>query len=68
MRFLRALLHRFANLSPSRRASSDAELSAELESNLALHIEDNLRAGMSPVEARRNALLKLGGLEQTREL
>jgi hypothetical protein len=32
-----------------------------------MHIEDNLRAGMSAQEARRAALLKLGGLEQTKE-
>ena len=46
----------------------DRELAAELESHLQLHIEDNLRAGMSPDTARREALMKLGGLEQTKEL
>ena len=45
----------------------DAELSAELESHLALHIEENLRAGLTPEEARRQALIKLGGLDQTKE-
>jgi hypothetical protein len=40
----------------------------ELESNLQFHIEDNLRAGMSPEEARRQALIRLGGMEQTKEL
>jgi len=38
-----------------------------LESHLQLHIEDNLRAGMTPEAARRDALLKLGGVEQTKE-
>ena len=32
-----------------------------------MHIEDNLRAGMSAEEARRGALLKLGGVEQMKE-
>jgi putative ABC transport system permease protein len=34
---------------------------------LHMHIEDNLRAGMSPDEARRHALLALGGVERTKE-
>ena len=43
---------------PHRRACSpggraERELSAELESHLQLHIDDNLRAGMTPEEARR---------------
>ena len=32
-----------------------------------MHIDDNVQAGMSPEEARRAALLKLGGVEQTKE-
>jgi len=66
MRSLRAFLQRlFGSL---RRDERDAELSAEIESHLAMHVEDNLRAGMSPEEARRQALIKLGGAEQTKEL
>lgn len=49
------------------KGRSEAELSAELESHLQLHIEDNLRAGMTRDEAQRDALLKLGGIEQTKE-
>jgi predicted permease len=45
----------------------DRELSEELESHLQMHIDDNLRAGMNLEEARRVALIKLGGLEQTKE-
>ena len=48
-----------------RRATHD--LDAELESHLQMHIDDNIRAGMSPAEARRQALIQLGGLEQTRQ-
>ena len=46
---------------------SDAELAAELEGHLQMHIEENLRAGMTPEAARRDALMRLGGVEQTKE-
>jgi predicted permease len=65
MRRLRAALLRFAALFD--RARLDRELAAELESHLAMHIDDNLRAGMPPAEARRQALLKLGGVAQVEE-
>jgi len=50
-----------------RKGRRDRELAEELESHLHFHIEDNLRLGMSPDEARRRALLALGGVEQTKE-
>jgi putative ABC transport system permease protein len=50
-----------------RKERRDRELDAELESHLQMHIEDNLRAGMTPEEARRQALIKLGGVEPTKE-
>ena len=40
----------------------------ELESHLQMHIEDNVRAGLSPEEARRQALIKLGGVEKMKEI
>ena len=61
---LRAALRRIAGLFGRTRA--ERELAAELESHLQLHVDDNLRAGMTPAEARRAALLRLGGLEATR--
>ncbi|HKW56342.1 MAG TPA: ABC transporter permease [Candidatus Acidoferrum sp.] len=45
----------------------DRDLQHELESHLQFHIEENLRAGMSIAEARKKALMKLGGIEQTKE-
>lgn len=45
----------------------DRELNDELAAHLEMHTADNLRAGMSPENARRDALLKLGGVEQTKE-
>jgi predicted permease len=50
------------------REQREREFAEELESHLAFHIEDNLRAGMSPEEARRQALIKLGGVTLTKEL
>jgi putative ABC transport system permease protein len=66
MRLLRKWLLRLGEL--VRRNRRERELSAEMESHLAMHIEDNLRAGMSSPEARRQALIKLGGIEQTKEM
>jgi predicted permease len=64
-RGLRALLVRFGGLFGRQRR--DHELDAEMQSHLEMHIEENLRAGMTPEEAHRQALIKLGGIEQTKE-
>jgi predicted permease len=66
MRILRAFLLRLGGL--FRKDLRNAEFSSEMESHLQMHIEDNLRAGMSAQEARRQALIKLGGVEQTKEI
>src|SRR5467141_1917109 len=66
MKRLRAWLLRFAGLLLKERR--DQEFTAEMESHLQMHIEDNLRAGMNAREARREALMKLGGVEQTKEI
>jgi hypothetical protein len=65
VRQLRAWFQRLGALRHARQSEHD--LSAELESHLQMHIEDNLRAGMSPDEARRQALIKLGRVEQAKE-
>jgi putative ABC transport system permease protein len=65
MRQLRAFLHRLRGLFRSRRA--DADFSAELEAHLALHTDEGIRSGLDPREARRQALIRLGGAEQTRQ-
>src|ERR1700751_3218086 len=62
---LRCFLSRMWGLFRSERR--DREFHAELESHVQLHIDDFVRSGMSPAEARRQALIKLGGIEQTRE-
>src|SRR5690348_17385368 len=65
IRALRAWMLRVAGLFGSQRR--DREFAAEIESNLALHVDENLRAGMTPAEARRQALLKFGGVESAKE-
>jgi predicted permease len=65
MRQLRAWFLRLGGL--FKRERRDRELAAEMESHLQLHIEENLRSGMTPEEARRQALIKLGGMEQVKE-
>ncbi len=66
MKSLRAWFLRLGGLFGRERREKD--LAAELESHLQLHTEDNLRAGMGVAEARRQALIKLGGVEQTKEM
>jgi putative ABC transport system permease protein len=62
---LRAWFTRLAGLFDRRRR--DVNLSEELNSHLAAHIDDNIRAGMTPDEARRRAQIALGGLVQVSE-
>jgi predicted permease len=65
MRHLRAWLFRCSGL--FRREQGSREFADEIEAHLQMHIEDNIRSGMPPQEARRQALIKLGGMQQTKE-
>jgi len=65
MKTQRAQLVRLASYLRGRK--SEGELEDEIEMHLRMHIEENLRKGMTPEQARREALLKLGGVEQTKE-
>ncbi len=65
MKTLRSWMIRVGNI--FRKERMDRDFDDELSSHLAMHIEDNLRGGMEPEQARRDALLKLGGVEQTKE-
>jgi predicted permease len=65
-RRLRGGLLRLAGL--FRKSEDERDLSDEMESHLALHVQDNLRSGMTPEQARREAILKLGGMQQAKEL
>jgi macrolide transport system ATP-binding/permease protein len=65
MRQLRAWLLRFKGL--FLKEASEREFAEELESHLQMHVDDNIRAGMSPQEAKRVAVMKLGGVDQAKE-
>jgi predicted permease len=65
MKFLRRFLIRFSNFTAKRSAGQ--RLEEEIAEHLAFQTEENVRAGMSPSEARRQAALKLGSAESIRE-
>src|SRR5882724_9405762 len=65
MRALNRLFTRLLNFTTRRRG--DERLREEIESHLASQTAENLRAGMTPEEARRQARLKLGAVEAVRE-
>ncbi len=65
MRSLRRFLTRLWNFATGR--SVDPHLQEEIAGHLAFLAEENLRAGMSPAEARRQAALKLGSAVAIRE-
>ena len=45
----------------------DRELDAEMSSHLEMAVDENMRRGMRPEEARRRALVEFGGVQQARE-
>ena len=65
MRFANRWFVRIRNYMTGRRG--DQRLREEMEQHLSLQTDENIRAGMPPVEARRQARLKLGGVETIRE-
>ncbi len=65
MKSLRRFFTRLFNLA-ARRAQED-RLREEIQEHLALQTAENLRAGLSPIEARRQAMLKFGGVEAMKE-
>ncbi len=54
-------------LAAFRRAPLDADLDAEIASHLDAAVEENIRLGMAPEEARRRALVRFGGVAQAVE-
>ena len=67
MKLLRAWALRLAGMLPGNRRARERELAAEIDSHVQMHIDDNLRAGMTAAQARREAILQLGGVEATKE-
>ena len=65
---MRALRRFFTRLfSTATRRSDDQRLREEIEGHIALQTEENIRRGLSPMEARRQAVLKFGGVEGIKE-
>jgi predicted permease len=60
-----ALLRRIGNL--FRRSRIDREIDAELRAHIEMRIEDNVAAGMTPENARRDALVRFGNPTTTKE-
>src|ERR1700761_3678348 len=65
VKFLRRFLIRLSNFATKR--SADQRLQEEMAEHLAFKTEKNMRAGLPPAEARRQAALKLGATEAIRE-
>src|ERR1700679_95308 len=65
MRKLRAWIVRL--LATLHMQRTRTVIDEELSEHIAMHTEDNLRAGLVPEEARRQALIQLGGEEQARQ-
>lgn len=65
MKSVRRFLNRVANL--AARREHDERLKQEIEEHIALQTAENLRTGLSPIEARRQAMLKFGGVEAMKQ-
>ena len=65
MKRFREVIRRFYGL--FNKNQKDRELDEEIQSHLQMHIDDNLQLGMTPEAARRQAMIKLGGIESTKE-
>ncbi len=65
MKSLRRFRNRLLNL--AARPAQEERLSGEIAEHIALQTEENLCAGLSPVEARRQAMLKFGGVEAMKQ-
>jgi predicted permease len=65
MKILRRFFTRLFN-SAAKRAQEE-RLREEIAEHIALQTAENVRAGLSPIEARRQAMLKFGGVEAMKE-
>jgi putative ABC transport system permease protein len=65
MTWLRVVIRRLIGLFLKRKL--DQELEDEIRAHLEMQVEENVRQGMRPDEARYHALRKFGGVEQVKE-
>ena len=61
MRTLRRFYRRLVSFATTRQ--DEQRLRAEIEEHIALQTGENIRAGLQPIEARRQAVLKFGPVE-----
>jgi len=66
MSAMRRLVQKLKGLSEAKNSRVDAEMERELATHVALLEEELIRKGAEPAEARRQARLRLGGVEQVR--
>src|SRR5262245_18860861 len=66
MKAVRRLFKRVTSWITSAR--DEEFLRAEIQEHIDMQTTENLRSGLSPVEARRHALLKFGNVEAMKEL
>ena len=65
MKTLRAFMVRLAGM--FRKQQREDDFAAEIESHVQMLTDDYVRAGKTPQEARRAALMTLGGVEQAKQ-
>ncbi len=65
MRILRRFFKRLISWTSSRK--DEERLREEIEAHIALQTEENMRAGLSAEEARREAVWKFGPVEAVKE-
>jgi len=65
MQKLRAIWKRFLSIFTMRRIGDEFEI--EIQNHIAEQMRDGVRSGLNETEARRQALLQLGGVEQARQ-
>jgi hypothetical protein len=66
MSALRRFLRRLTSWAATS-AQDETRVRSEIEQHIAMQTADNLRAGLSPVEARREALVKFGSVEAVKD-
>src|SRR4051812_29666705 len=65
MKSFRSFLARLAGW--RGREFRERQLAEELEAHFQMHVDDQVRAGMTPAEARRAAALRFGGIDSAKE-
>jgi putative ABC transport system permease protein len=65
MRTLRRFFKRLTSWATTQQ--DEERLQSEIAEHLAMQTAENIQAGLSPIEARRQAMLKFGGVEARKE-